>query len=60
MNKKQIEKLVKLRNHAIKFYSELEEKQSPTSLMSTRKTAFFCEQMVNSIDDLLKGHVKFD
>jgi hypothetical protein len=59
MDKKQIDKLVKLRNHAIKFYGSLEEKQSSTSLMNTRRAAYFCEQMINSLDDLLKGHVTF-
>lgn len=59
MNKKEINKLVKLRNHAIKFYNSLEEKKSPTSLMNTKQSAYFCEQMVSSIDELLKDYVKF-
>ena len=59
MTKKEIDMLVKLRNHSIEFYDSLEEKNSPTSLMNTRRSAYFCEQIVNSIDDLLKKYVNF-
>ena len=60
MNNDDIKKLVKLRSHSIDFYKTLENPSSSTSLMNTTKTAFFCEQIISSIDDLIKDYVTFD
>jgi len=59
VNKKEINKLVQLRNHSIKFYSNLDAKESSTSLMNTKQCAYFCEEIIKSIDEILKEYVKF-
>lgn len=59
MNNKDIQKLAKLREHVINFYNRLEEKHSSTSMMSTKDSAFFCEQVISSIDDVIKTYVEF-
>ncbi len=60
MDKNNVEKLVKLRTHSISFYKTLESPSSPTSLMNTNKTAYFCEQIISSIDELIKDYVTFE
>ena len=60
MKVNEVEKLVKLRSHVIKFYESLDEKHSSTSVMSTRDATKLCEEVVNSIDSLLKDYVKFE
>lgn len=59
MKNEEIEKLVKLRRHVIEFYDGLEEKHSSTSVMNTKHTSVLCEQVIKSIDSLLKDYVKF-
>ena len=60
MKNNEVTKLAELRAHVIKFYEGLDEKHSSTSVMSTRDATKLCEQLVNSIDSLLKDYVKFE
>ena len=60
MNNEDVKKLVKLRAHSINFYKSLDNPKSPTSLMNTNRTAYFCEQIISSIDDLIKDYVTFE
>ena len=59
MKNEEVQKLAKLRAHVIKFYTALEEPQSATSMMSTRDTARVCEEVINSIDAVIKEYVEF-
>lgn len=59
MKDDEVKKMVKLRDHVIKFYSKLEEINSPTSVMNTRDSALLCEEVIKSIDDLIKEYVTF-
>ncbi|HIL27113.1 MAG TPA: hypothetical protein EYG21_06995 [Nitrospinaceae bacterium] len=60
MKNNEVEKLVKLRMHIIKFYTKLDEKHSPTAVMNTRDASRLCEELVNSLDELLQDYVKFE
>ena len=60
MKDTEVKKLAKLRKHVIKFYESLDEKHASTSVMSTRDATRLCEEVVNSIDSLLKDYVKFE
>jgi hypothetical protein len=60
MKSEEVKKLVKLREHIIKFYGRLEEKHSGTSVMNTRDATILCEEIISSVDDLLKDYVKFE
>ena len=60
MNNDDVKKLVQLRNHSIDFYKTLENPSSSTSLMNTTRTAYFCEQIISSIDELIKDYVTFE
>jgi len=59
MRDDEVKKLAKLRAHVIDFYSRLEEKHSATSVMNTRDSSRLCEQLIASIDDLLREYVEF-
>ena len=56
----EVQKLAQLRAHIINFYTGLEEPNSATSVMNTRDTARLCEQVIKSIDELIKDYVKFE
>ena len=60
MKNNEVEKLVKLRMHVIKFYTQLDEKHSPTAVMNTRDASRLCEEIVASMDELLSDYVKFE
>ena len=60
MKDNEVKKLAQLRAHVIKFYTSLEEPNSATSVMNTRDSARLCEQVINSIDELIKDYVKFE
>ncbi len=60
MKDNEVKKLAKLRGHIIEFYEGLEEKHSSTSVMNTRDATRLCEQVIKSIDSLLKDYVKFE
>jgi hypothetical protein len=59
MRDDEVKKLAKLRTHIIEFYVRLDEKHSPTSVMNTRDTSILCEQVIASIDDLIREYVEF-
>tara|TARA_E500000331_G_scaffold351865_1_gene399333 strand:+ start:2841 stop:3026 length:186 start_codon:yes stop_codon:yes gene_type:complete len=59
MTNEEIEKMVKLRSHVIEYYSNLVEPHVATSVMNTRDVAYLCEQIIGSIDSLLKNKVEF-
>lgn len=59
MKTTEVQKLAHLRDFIIKEYNTLEKTSPGTSVTKTSDVAYFCESLVASIDDLLKGHVKF-
>jgi hypothetical protein len=60
MKKYDIEKLVQLRAHVIRFYNSLEGRDNPSPTMMDQLTvARECETIISSIDDILKPHVTF-
>ena len=59
MKKNDVEKLAQLRNFIINHYENLERSSPGVSMTKTADVAYFCESLVASLDDLLKGHVSF-
>lgn len=59
MNKKEIEMLIKLREFARKEYNSLEGKTSPLAQIKVQDVAWILSSVVNSLDEVLKGHVEF-
>jgi hypothetical protein len=60
MKDNEVKKLAQLRRHVVEYYEKLEEPTSPTSLMNTRDTAYLCEQIIASLDDVIKTYVTFE
>jgi len=59
MKNEEVQKLVQLRTHVIKFYNDLVEAHSPTAVMNTRDTAILCEEIISSLDDVVRDYVNF-
>jgi hypothetical protein len=62
MTREEIQKLVQLRDFAMKFYQNLGPtwKTSSASVIATKDAGHFTESMVRSIEDILRPHVKFE
>ena len=60
MTKEEVQKLARLRANIINCYNGLEEPQQTTSVMNTRDAAHLCEEVISSIDTLLKQYVTFE
>jgi len=60
MEDKKVQMLIKLREFTRAAFDGLEGKQSPLAQMRVQDTAWTLSSIVNSIDDVLKDHVKFE
>jgi hypothetical protein len=59
MTKKEIDMMVKLREFVREQFNSLDGKTSPLAQMKVQDGAWILSSIVNSIDDVLKGHVEF-
>ena len=59
MNKKEVEKLIKLREFVRGEFNSLEGKTSPLAQVKVQDVAWTLSSIVNSLDDVLKDHVEF-
>ncbi len=59
MTKNEVDMLVKLREFTRQQYDTLEGKTSPLAQMKVQDVAWTLSSIVNSLDDVLKGHVEF-
>ena len=59
MKNEEVNKVVQLRDHIIKYYNTLEEPTVSTSVMNTKDAAMLCERVIASLDELLEGYVTF-
>ena len=60
MRKEEVDRVVKLREFLINYYSGLEGKSEPSSVTKTSEIALFCESVIRSTDDILRPYVKFE
>ena len=59
MTKNEVDMLIKLREFTRQQYDTLDGKTSPLAQMKVQDTAWMLSSIVNSLDDVLKGHVEF-
>ena len=59
MTKKEVDMMIKLREFVREQFNSLDGKTSPLAVMKVQDTAWVLSSVVNSIDDVLKGHVEF-
>ncbi len=60
MDKKTLDKLVKLREFVIEQHKKLDGKTSPgTAIIKQTAVAYVYESTIRSIDDIIRPHVKF-
>ena len=59
MTKNEVDMLVKLREFTRQQYDTLEGKTSPLAQMKVQDVAWTLSSIVNSLEDVLKGHVEF-
>ena len=59
MNKKEVEKLIKLREFVRGEFNSLVGKTSPLAQVKVQDVAWTLSSIVNSLDDVLKDHVEF-
>ena len=60
MKNEEVVKVAQLRQHVLEFYNSLEEPQIATSVMSTKDSAILCEQVISSLDELMRDYVTFE
>jgi|1_EtaG_2_1085319.scaffolds.fasta_scaffold03835_3 hypothetical protein len=60
MKNEEVMKVVQLRQHVLEFYNSLEEPHIATSMMTTKDSAVLCEQVISSLDELLREYVTFE
>ena len=59
MTDKEVQMLGKLREFAREQYEAIDGKQSPMAMMPAQQAAYSLSSIVKSLDDVLKGKIKF-
>ena len=59
MTDKEVEMLVQLREFAREQYEAIDGKSSPMAMVSAQQSAYSLSSIVKSLDDVLKGKVRF-
>ena len=60
MNQNDIRKLVQLREFVRQFRVDLDYRGNPLKVTMTKEIVEFTSSVINSVDDLLEGHVTFE
>ena len=60
MNQNDIRKLVQLREFVRQFHVDLDYRGNPLKVTMTKEIVEFTSSVINSVDDLLEGHVTFE
>jgi hypothetical protein len=60
MKDSEVQNLINLRSFIIQQYNALDGRGEPAAVIKQQEVAGILETVVNTVDDLLKGYVKFE